>query len=107
MIVNKEKRTSGIVDFAVSADLRVSEKRIKKSDFTRELKKLWHMSDGDTNCNWNARYSHQRIGTGTGRLEVKRVIGDHPNYSIAEIGQNTEKNPGDLSSLQLQYETIG
>ena len=25
-------------------------------------------SDGDTSCNWNARYCHQRIDTGTGGL---------------------------------------
>ena len=25
--------------------------------------------------------------------------GDHPNYNSVEIGQNTEKSPGDLSTL--------
>ena len=29
-----------------------------------------------------------------------------PTYSIVEIGQNTEKSPGDLLSLTLQWETI-
>ena len=42
-------------------------------------------SDGNTNCNWCARYSHQRIGTGTGRLGDKRMSGDHPNYRIIKI----------------------
>ena len=28
-------------------------------------------SDSDTNCNWRAWYSHQRIGTGTGLLGSK------------------------------------
>ena len=28
-----------------------------------------------------------------------RTNGDHPNYSIAEIGQNTKKTPGDLRRL--------
>ena len=32
-----------------------------------------HESDGDTNCHWCARYSHQRIGTGTGGLRNKRT----------------------------------
>ena len=32
-----------------------------------------------------------------GGLGDKRTSGDHPNYSIAEIGQNIEKSPGDLS----------
>ena len=27
------------------------------------------------------------------------MSGDHPNYSIVEIGQKTEKSPGDLRRL--------
>ena len=60
-----------------------------------------HESDGGTSCNWCARYSHQRIGTGTGRLGNKRTNGHHPNYSIIEIGQNTEKSLGDLRRLVI------
>ena len=56
-----------------------------------------HESDGDTNCKWCSWYSHQRIGTRTGGLGNKRMIGDQPNYSIVGIAQNTEKSPGDLS----------
>ena len=37
----------------------------------------------------------KRFGTGTGGLGNKRTNGDHPNYSIIKIGQNTEKSPGD------------
>ena len=35
------------------------------------------------------------------RLEDLEITGqlDHPNYSIIEIGQNTEKSPGDLRRL--------
>ena len=54
-----------------------------------------------TNCNWCFWYSHQRIDTGTGGLENKRTSGDHPNYSIVEIGENTEKCPGDLTRLAV------
>ena len=39
------------------------------------------------------------IGKRTRGLENKRTIGDHPNYNIVEIGQNTEKSPGDLRRL--------
>ena len=53
-------------------------------------------SDGDTNCNRCARYSHHRIGKETGGLGNKRTSGDHPNYSFIKIGKNTEKCPGDL-----------
>ena len=39
-----------------------------------------------------------KIGTGIGGLGNKRTSGDHPKYSIVEIGQNTEKSPEDLNS---------
>ena len=48
-----------------------------------------HESDVDTNCNESARYSNQKIGMRTGGLVNKRASGDHPNYNIVEIGQNT------------------
>ena len=38
-------------------------------------------------------------GTGTGGIRNNRTSGDHPNYSIVEIGQNTKKSPGDLRRL--------
>ena len=47
-----------------------------------------HDSDDNTNCNW--------INNGTGELGNKRTNGDHPNYCIIEIGQNTGNSPGDL-----------
>ena len=47
-------------------------------------------SDGHTNCNWRARYSHRRNGTQIGGLVNKRTNEDHSNYSIVKIGQNTE-----------------
>ena len=58
-------------------------------------------SDSDTICNWCTWYSHQRICTGTGGLENKKVSGDHPNYSIIKIGQNIEKSPVDLRRLAV------
>ena len=44
----------------------------------------------------------------TGRHGNKMTIEDQPDYSIIKIGQNTEKNFGDLRwllSLKLQWET--
>ena len=55
-----------------------------------------HESDDYTNCNWCSWFSHQRIDTRTGKLGKNRTNGNHPNYRIIEIGQNTEKSPGDL-----------
>ena len=60
-----------------------------------------HEGDGDTSCNWHTRYSHQRIGTGTGGLEVWRTSGDHPNYGTIENGQNAEKSPRDLRRFDV------
>ena len=91
------------MDFAVPADHRVrlneNEKIDKYLDLAWELKiTMKHESNSDTNCNWYLWYSHQRIGTMSGGLGNKRS-GDHPNYSIIEISQNTEKSPGDLRKL--------
>ena len=41
------------------------------------------------------------LGSETGGLGNKRTRGDHPNYSIIEIGQNTEESPGDLSNFDV------
>ena len=60
-----------------------------------------HESDSDTNCNWFTRYTHQRIFTRIGGLGNKRMSGDHLNYSIVEIGQNTKLSPGDLKGLAV------
>ena len=65
-----------------------------------------HESDGDTNCYWCPRNSHQRIGTGTGELENKRMRGDHPNYTIVEIDQNTKKSPRDLRRLAVNQTPV-
>ena len=48
---------------------------------------------GPSQCSW---YSHRRIIKETGGRGNKRMSGNHPNYYIIEIHQNTEKNPGDL-----------
>ena len=42
-------------------------------------------SDGDTNCNLNSRYLHQKIGPGIGGFGNKKTSRDHPNKSIVEI----------------------
>ena len=40
------------------------------------------------------------LGKGTGGLG-NRMIGDHPNYCIIDIGQNTGKSSGDLRRLTV------
>ena len=103
-LYNNQERTCKIVDFAVPVNhwvkLKECEKRDKYLDLTRGLRKtVEHESDGYTNCNWCSWYSNQRIGKRTWGLGNKRTSGDNPNYSIAEIGQNTKKSPRDLRRL--------
>ena len=59
-----------------------------------------HEGDVYTKYNWCSWYSHGRIIKGTEGLGNKRTSEDNPNNYIIEIGQNTEKNPGDLRRLQ-------
>ena len=72
--------------------LNESEKKDKYLDLARELKNVEHESNDYTNYNRCSWYNHRRIIKGTGRLGNKKTNGDHPNYSIIEIGQNTEKS---------------
>ena len=58
-------------------------------------------SDVDTNCNRCAQYNHQRIGKRTSGIGNKSTNGDHPKYSTVKIGQNTEKNTGNLRRLAV------
>ena len=60
---------------------------------------MGHESDGDTDYNKWARYSQQKFSRGTGGLGNKRTSGDHTNYCITKIGQNTEKSPGYLRGI--------
>ena len=55
--------------------------------------------DCDIKRNWCTWNNPQWIGKGTGRYDNKSTIGDHPNYSVVKIDQNTEKSPGDLRRL--------
>ena len=44
---------------------------------------------------------------GSGGFGNKRTRTDHPNYRIINIGQNTEKSPGDLKRLAVTQTIIG
>ena len=76
--------------------LKESDEKSKYLDLAREQE-----SDGGANSNWCSWYSQRRIDKGTGGLENKRTRGDHANYCIIEVGQNTEKSPGDLRRLAV------
>ena len=56
--------------------------------------------------NWNTTVIPvvlRALGTGTKWLGNQRMGGDHSNYSIVEIGKNTEKGLGDLRRLAVSH----
>ena len=65
----------------------------------RTEKTVEHESDVYTNYNWCSWYNYQRINKRTGGLGNKS--GNHPHYCIIEIGQNTERRPGDLKRFAV------
>ena len=54
--------------------------------------------DSDTNYDWCTWNNSEGISKGTGRLGNRRTRGDHLDYNIVKIGQNTEKSPRDETS---------
>ena len=65
-------------------------------DLARELENVGQASVGDTNYSLCAFNGPQRIGKRIETVGNRRKNRDHSDYSIVEIGQNTEKSPGDL-----------
>ena len=107
----ERERTCKIADFTVSVEHRVELKENEKEDkyinLPRQLKKtLEYESDDYTYCKWRSWYNHGRIGKGTGGYRNKRTNGDHPKYFIIDIGQNTEKRPGDLRRLAVTQNSV-
>ena len=92
-----------IIDFAVPADHRIKlkecAKRDKYLDLARELKKLWNMKVTIISI---VICAFSTVTKGPGRFGSWQPSGDHPNNSIIENCQNTEKSHGDLLSLNLQ-----
>ena len=57
--------------------------------------------DGDTYSSCALENDPQRIDKGIAGLGNQRTSRDHPDYSIAKIGQNTKKSYGDLRRLTV------
>ena len=94
------------MDLDVPADnsvkIKESEKLDKYMNFAGELEKaLGHEVDGDINCcccSWNGLQMLEKRTEGIGN-QIKN--GNHPNYSIVEITQDTEKSSEDLKWLAV------
>ena len=104
LIINKKQRTGKIVDFADLADHR-GKLKVKRRIITRTLPGNWrtieHENDNSINYHFCFWYCHERIKKRIGGLGNKKTRGDHPNYCIIEIGQNTKKSPRDLRRLAV------
>ena len=100
IIINKNENLQKW-DFAVPADHRIklkeSEKKHRYLDLARELKKLWNLKVTVMPIVIGALVTVTKglIFKKAGGLGNKRTSRDHTNYCIIEIGQNTEKSPGD------------
>ena len=46
------------------------------------------------------------FGMVTKELEIEAKRGDHQNYRILEIGQNSKKSPGDLRGLAITHTPV-
>ena len=107
IIINKKERKLAELWTLLSQQTTEKNwKNVKRGISTSILLGDWkkaveHENDDNTNCNWCSCYSNQRISTSTGGLGNKRTSIDHPNYCITEIGQNTEKSPGDFRRLTV------
>ena len=94
------------MDFAVPADHRVklkeSEKRDKYQDFVRELKKLWNRKEVVIPYDIDGPgIVTKGLVQGLGDLEIRVRVETIQTTALLEIGQNTEKSPGDLWRLAV------
>ena len=92
-LINK-KRTGNLVDFAVSADHRVTMKKIEKLDkyldLARKVKKLWKMKIIVRSLELSPRT--REIDWMNWEWEEEL---NHPNNSTIKIDLNTRKSPWD------------
>ena len=60
-----------------------------------------HESDGDSNYNWCTWNDPHRLSKRAGEVRNQNMSQAHSNYSIVEVGQNTEKSQGDIRTLAV------
>ena len=87
--------------------LKECEKMDKYLDLTRKLKKLWNMKVTIVPIVIDALGTVTKgLLKGLEDLEVDERVGDYPNDSIIENGQNTKKSPGDLRRLVVSQTPV-
>ena len=102
---NKNNNNNKLVNFAIPSDHRVKLKEREKKDeylnLARNLKKLLNMKMKILPIVISALGTVTKDWQKNRGLGNKRTRGDNPNYSLVEIGQNTEKSTGDLRRLAV------
>ena len=99
LIINNNKKENVAAPADHRVKLKESEKKNKYLDPIRGLKKPWNMKVTVIPIVVNALDLVKE-------LENLETSGDNPNCSIVEIGQNTEKSPGDLRKLAVTQTPI-
>ena len=65
-----------------------------------------HPGEVDINCSWCTGNSLKKIGNGIGTVGNCRKNRDHSDQNILEIGQNTEKSPGDQRRIAVTQTSV-
>ena len=115
IINNNKNRSCKIVDFALSADLRVKlkerEQRDKYLDLARELKKLWNMKVMIISIVVGILgIVTKGLVKGLEDLEIRRWVETTQTTALlrsARILREVPETWWDLLSLELQWKTIG
>ena len=68
----------------------------------RTAKSLEHEEQGNTRCSWYCQNDPHKAEEEIGQNGNRWNNWNHPDYSIAKIGMNTEKSPGDMTRLVAQ-----
>ena len=63
-------------------------------------------SYGGTNCKWFTWNDLRKLGMEANIIRNRGMIWDHPNYSTAEVDQNTKKNSVDLRRLAITQTSV-
>ena len=99
------------MDFAILRDYRVQTKESENVDkyleLARELKKnVDRAGDDDTYCSWYTWNGPHKSEKESGTDGDQRKNLENPDYGITEIGQNTEKSPGDLKRYAVTHSLL-